>query len=96
MQQAKKDAAKNWRATLSGGGIQVKHDGDKRQGENREQDVNVANDDRSKWPPAEQRPAPVVVQERAQKDRSVLNQYYTFIRNVGVYYVVYLASRIRI
>lgn len=60
MQQAKKDAAKNWRATLSGGGAQMNNNVDKIQDENG--DIN-----------AKQQPA-VGVQERAQKDRLIVNR----------------------
>ena len=72
MQQAKKAAAMNWRATLSGDGGQMKNNIDRVQSENREQNSDPAND-KNKRPVAEQKPA-MEVQDRAQKDRSVTEQ----------------------
>ena len=67
MQQAKNDAAKNWRATLSGGREQMKNNIEKVQGELREQHQWG---DRNKRQAGEELAA-MGVQERANKDRSV-------------------------
>ena len=67
MQQAKNDAAKNWRATLSGGREQMKNNIEKVQGELREQGQWG---DRNKRQAGEELAA-MGVQERAKKDRSV-------------------------
>lgn len=67
MQQAKNDAAKNWRATLSGGREQMKNNIEKVQGELREQQQWG---DRNKRQAGEELAA-MGVQERANKDRSV-------------------------
>lgn len=71
MQQAKNDAAKNWRATLSGGKDQIKNNIEKVQGELREQQRQ--QNDRNRRPAGEKQAA-MDVQERAHKDRSVRNQ----------------------
>ena len=69
MQQAKNNAAKNWRATLSGGGKdQMKNNIEKVQGDLREQQQQRERDDRSKKQAREQQ-AVMGVQERAHKDR---------------------------
>ena len=68
MQQAKNDAAKNWRATLSGGKDQMKNNIEKVQGELREQQQQQG--DRNKRQAGEQQVA-MGVQQRAHKDRSV-------------------------
>ena len=60
MQQAKKDAAKNWRATLSGGAAQMNNNVNKIQDENRDHNAKEQS--------------AVGVQERAQKDRLIVNQ----------------------
>ena len=70
MRQAKNDAAKNWRATLSGGREQMKNNIEKVQGELREQQQQGG--DRNKRPAGEKQVA-MDVQERAHKDRSVRN-----------------------
>ena len=71
MQQAKNNAAKNWRATLSGGGKdQMKNNIEKVQGDLREHQQQRERDDRSKRQVGEQQ-AVMGVQERAHKDRSV-------------------------
>ena len=71
MQQAKNNAAKNWRATLSGGGKeQMKNNIEKVQGDLREQQQQRELDDRSKRQAREQQVV-MGVQERAHKDRSV-------------------------
>ena len=73
MQQAKNNAAKNWRATLSGGGKdQMKNNIEKVQGDLRERD------DRSKRQAGEQQ-AVMGVQERAHKDRSVREYSHTYL-----------------
>ena len=72
MQQAKNDAAKNWRATLSGGGAQMKNNIEKVQGELREQGNG------NKRPAGEQQAARDI-QERVHKDRSVRDQEYCFV-----------------
>ena len=75
MQQAKNNAAKNWRATLSGGGKdQMKNNIEKVQGDLREQ---RERDDRSKRQAGEQQ-AVMGVQERAHKDRSVREYSHTY------------------
>ena len=71
MQQAKNNAAKNWRATLSGGRDQMKNNMEKVQGELREQQQQQQQQgDRNKGQAGEQQAA-MGVQERAHKDRSV-------------------------
>lgn len=64
MQQAKNDAAKNWRATLSGGGAEMKNNIEKVQDKLEEQKNNRQ---------AGEQPPVMNVQERANKDRSVTN-----------------------
>ena len=73
MQQAKKDAAKNWRATLSGGGAQMKNNVNVIQDEHRDHNDIAVPDVRDRGLPAEKQPA-MGVHERAQIDRSVMNQ----------------------
>ncbi len=79
MQQAKNNAAKNWRATLSGGGKdQMKNNIDKVQGDLREQQQQQRErDDRNKRQAREQQMA-MGVQERAHKDRSVREYILTY------------------
>lgn len=80
MQQAKKDAANNWRTTLSGGGAQMKNNIEKarQEGDIRDQRVDDgygANDNNNKKrvPVGDQQPAVgAEVQERARKDRQVV------------------------
>ena len=64
MQQAKNDAAKNWRASLSGGGAEMKNNIEKMQDKPEEQTNNKQ---------AGEQPPVTNVQERANKDRSVTN-----------------------
>lgn len=75
MQQAKNDAAKNWRATLSGGRDQMKNNIDKVQGELREEKQQRQGGDRNKRQAGEQQAAKGV-QERANKDRSVREYHF--------------------
>ena len=68
MQQAKKDAAKNWRATLSGGGAQMKNEMERGEveGDHREREGVALGENRNR----EQYPVTgAEVQERARKDR---------------------------
>lgn len=65
MQKAKQDAAKNWRATLSGSGAQMKN---QLQDINRECEGVGVDANKNKGEIGDQQPA-MGVQERAQKDR---------------------------
>ena len=68
MQKAKQDAAKNWRATLSGSGAQIKDEINQIQDINRECEGVGADANKNKGEIGDQQPA-MGVQERAQKDR---------------------------
>ena len=68
MQKAKKDAAKNWRATLSGGGAQMKNEIDRVDNGNREHEDGVAKEQEQIGDPQ----SVIGVQERARKDRLVI------------------------
>ena len=68
MQKAKKDAAKNWRATLSGDGAQIKNEMDRVDDGNREHEGGVAKEQGQVGDPQ----SAMGVQERAMKDRLVI------------------------